>query len=152
MGDFQTPQRRYGEALMIEHFNASADDGTVYGRPTAATDGIEVPHAPQFDRVSLEAIKSAASGNRTLQLMVYGYRRYRCSQTSNVNAERASSSYWTEVYDTGALDGGAADWNKSWNLEDLHQFDRLAVRIVTNGGTTPLLTAGFAFHKERRNN
>ena len=143
------PRRRCGEALVIEHFNATNDDGTVYGVPTAATDGIEVPQAPQFDQVAVELLKSAASGTRTLQVTVYGYRRFRQYYSAGVLTERPSSGYWVPIYTSNAA-SDSGDYNESHLLRGCHQFARLAIQILANGGTTPALTGAFAFGHERR--
>lgn len=111
--------------------------------PTAATEGKSSDFLRGRDKMVFELRKGAASGTRTAQVKVFGYRSKYYTQ-SGVALTKVATGGWSEIFDTGAL-SSAADFNQSYLLEGVSGFERFDTQIVTNGGTTPTLSTLFGF-------
>jgi hypothetical protein len=134
-------KKRVNENFTIQALDAEASTVAV---PTAATDGIAVPDAPHYKDVTLDVVKTAASGDRDIQCRVFGYRTGYRTQSSDENSALVSTGYWVEIFDTGAI-ADTADFGMSWLLAGCHGFARLAVAVDTNSGTTASISAYLSF-------
>lgn len=151
------------EAISIRLVSAETSTTSA---PTAATNGI--PILPflggKRPRVHLRVKKAASSGTRTTRVKVFGYeselKTYTAPLTTSSLTAVASSAAWYEIFDTetvaltdpskSATLSSAADYNLSFLLEGATDFQRLAVQVVTNGGTSPTLTVALAFGDDDR--
>lgn len=120
----------------------NAQTGTTTA-PSAATDGIAHPGRRHRKRVHLEIRKAAASGTRTCQVKVFGYRS-RFYVDSSGDLTETETGAWFEIFDTGAL-SDSADFNFAYYLAGAEDFERYDTQVVTNGGTTPTLSTYIAF-------
>lgn len=117
-------------------------------KPSAATDGYAPPaeyrSAPTHH---LHVRMSAASGTRSCRVKVYGYQSKLADQ-ADPPAAIASSDKWLELFDTETM-SDAADFDRSFRLKGLSDFQRLGTEIVSIGGTTPVLTTAIGFSGEQ---
>lgn len=120
--------------------------------PTAATDGVPIwPHtAGGGRRVHLVIQKAASSGDRDIQIRVYGY----LSQLNTVDDNGkltaiSSSGAWYELFDSGAV-AETGDFNRAWLLEGVADYSRLTTVIETNSGSSPTLTTALVFGREEQ--
>jgi hypothetical protein len=90
-----------------------------------------------------ELRKAAASGTRTAQVKVFGYRPGYYTESGGA-LTLVETGGWSELFDTGAL-SSSGDFNNSYRLEGVSAFTRFDTQIVTNGGTTPTLSTLFGF-------
>lgn len=136
--------RKDNEAIAIRVLNALA---TTQAAPTLATDGIAVYRkADQRTRCHLEVRKTAASGDRDIAVQVWGYRSEWNSQAADeALTPVAMSAAWYPL--DGALFSvvSTGDFNRVWLIQGAQDWDRLALEVPTNDGSTPALSAALAF-------
>lgn len=129
--------REYNEALCIE---IDDEETSTTSMPTADTDGVALPKQMHFKEWALDIIKTVAGGTPTWEVEIWGHRKRRYQQSSDENTEVSSSGSWHFCGTTGAESATGTSYGKSYPLEDMSGFDRVATVINTNGGTTPKLT------------
>ena len=133
-----------------------AEDETT-SAPTTVTDGIKVPNLIRRC-AHLLVEKSAASGTRTYAGLVWGYLKHKVAQTQEGNevlthAKEANSGAWFPLFYTpaeGETESETEDFNRAYPMEPftLLGFDRVYHQVLTNGGTTPVLTTSIMFSGE----
>lgn len=139
--------RRDNEAVAILVDDA---ESSTTAAPTLRSDGIAVHRSKNHRRrCHFQIEKTSASGTRTAQVIVYGYRTRAFDQAAYPGREELTADEtkgaWFEIFDTGAL-SDSGDFSVSYLLEGLADFDRLDTEIVTNGGGgSESITTAFAF-------
>jgi hypothetical protein len=140
-------QRKHNEALNIELAYEKAT--TDAAGPTLATEGVMLPETPIYELSALDLVKTVTSSTGDNRVKLFGYRTRSYTQTANVNAER-ETGYWVQFFDTVDYDSmsGLGAFSRSFLLQGVTGFRRVAAQVVTNGATGPKLSIFLSLTKK----
>ena len=112
--------------------------------PTDGSDGTVSVTTPESrrtrSRCHLRILKTISAGTNTLRVKVWG-RQTRAEDSSGT--EQADDK-WFDLFDTGAL-SQATNLRSAYLIAGAQDYDQLTTEVITNGGTTPVLSTWFAF-------
>lgn len=133
-----------GSTKPIRDLNAAT---AAAAAPTLVTDGVAVPEGWRGLYVRVDAWSTAASGNRSHHLRVYGY--VPAGQAEDGTA--ITIGQWYMIEDLGTTTDtdtttAAGNFGKSYQLQIGAAYTRIATRLAaTPGGNTPTCTTYIGF-------